>query len=95
MGEEEERPLRAGAVQPRDEVALSRIGAEHLHVGGGEAGGLQPRRHRVGRLRHVAVRRIGGVDLDELFEDLSGARIVVVRTARRARAGTGTRSCGG
>ena len=41
----------------------------HLHVGGGEPGGLQPRRGGLGRRRHVAGRRVRRVDLDQFLED--------------------------
>jgi hypothetical protein len=75
MRQEEERLASAGASEPRDEVALARIGTEHLHVSRRESRGLQPRRHRVGSRRRVA-NRIGRVDLDQLFEDVARPRVV-------------------
>ena len=74
--EEKERLARAGAAVAEDQVALARIGSEDLHVGGGEARRLQPRRDRLGRLRDVAGGRVGRVDLDQLLVNLPRARIV-------------------
>jgi hypothetical protein len=76
VGEQEQRLARPCTWSPgsrtpaQDEIALPRIRSEHLHVGGWEAGGLEPRRHRLGGLRVVAD-RIGGVDLDQLFEKVA------------------------
>ena len=70
MGQQEERFCRSGPAQPRDEIPFSRIRPEHLHVARGEPGGLQPRRDRIRSPRHVAARRVGRVDLDELLENL-------------------------
>ena len=57
-------------------LPFSGIGSEHLHVGGGEARRLQPRRDRVSGFGDVAGRRVGRVDFDELFVDLPRARVV-------------------
>ncbi len=72
MGKEQERLVRAGAVQAGDEVALARRGLEHLHVGIGKARGAQPRRHGVGRPAGVAGRG-DRVDLDQLLVDVDSA----------------------
>ena len=74
--EEEKRLAGAGAAEAHDQVALARIGADDLHVGGREAGGLEPGGHRVGGFRDVTGRRVGRVDLDQLFVDRSSARVV-------------------
>ena len=74
VGEQQDRPLRAVALQPGDQIALARIGSEDLNIR--EAGGFQARRHGLRRGRHVSRRRIGGVDLDQLLEDLPRQRIV-------------------
>src|SRR3954471_10893215 len=85
VGEEEERPVRAGAAEAEDQVALARIRSDDLHVRGREARRLEPRRHRFRRLRHVAGRRVGGVDLDQLFVNLPRPRIVRPRLRRDQR----------
>jgi len=52
-----------------------------------EARGLQPRRDRVGGFRHVAGRRVGRVDFDELFVDLPRPRVVRSGLSRHNRCG--------
>ena len=74
--EEQQRPPRAGAVIADDEVVLARIGAEEVDVGVRKSRRPQPRGHRLGRFRHVSCGRVGRVDLDELFVDLTRARVV-------------------
>ena len=77
----------AGAAIAEDEIPLARVGPEDLYVGGGEARGLQPRRDRLGRPRHVAGGRVGRVDLDEFFVDLPCARVVRSRLRGDDRGG--------
>ena len=69
MADEEDWLAHAGAMNSRDEIALPRIGPEHLNVVAGESRAAQPCCHRLsgdGRAAH----RICGVDLDELFENV-------------------------
>ena len=71
VGEQQQRPARARAPQPRDEIALALVGPEHPDVALREAGRLQPGGHRLrgpGRAAH----RIRRVDLDQLLEDVVG-----------------------
>ncbi len=46
--DEEDGLLRAGAAKARDHVAFALVGAEHVHVGGGEARVAQALGHRFG-----------------------------------------------
>ena len=71
MGEQQEGPAGPGAAQAGHQVALAGAGSQDLHVGGGKARGAQASGHRLGRGR-VVPHRVGGVDVDELFEDLAG-----------------------
>jgi hypothetical protein len=51
------------------QVSLALLGSDHDHIAGGEAGGAKSLRHGLRRRRDVA-HGIGGVDLDQLLEDV-------------------------
>ena len=71
MREQQNRLTRACATITDYEVAFAWIGAEDLDVFSRKARRLQPRRHRFGSFGAIAD-GIGGVDFDELFEDVVG-----------------------
>ena len=71
MRHQQDRLARAGAAQPRDQIALARRRRERVDVGVRKAGGAQPGRHRFGRARGVAGRG-HRVDLDQLLVDVEG-----------------------
>src|SRR5437879_562213 len=87
MREDDDRtppPARAGAAVAGHEVAVLRIGAEqHAHVGRRESGGEEPLRHGAGGARRVP-QRVGGIDLDQLAEDVA-RRLAVGGRAPRLR----------
>ena len=85
VGQQEQRLLRAAALEPRHQVALLRRAGrdDDPHVGLGEAAGPEPGRHRA-RGRGGVADRIGGVDLDQLLVDLAQEGLV-------GRGGTGRR----
>ncbi len=75
------------AAKARDQIAPVRRRTEHLDVGLGKPRGPQPRRHGLGRARRAS--RLGGVDLDQLFENRLRQTLVLQRapvsTGRRLR----------
>ena len=71
MADEQDGLLAACAVVAHDEVLLAVVGAEQLHVRGGKAGVEETLLHGFGRGGDAAD-RVGGVDLDELAEDIDG-----------------------
>ena len=78
----------AGSVQARHQVALAVVRAEHLHVARGKAGVEQALGHGFGR-DGGAAHRIGGVDFDELLENVVGKLLYVACSLRAER------DCGG
>ena len=87
MRQQQDRLARAGAAQPRHQVALARRGREHLHVAVGKARRAKPRRHRFGRLRGVAGRG-HGVDLDQFLVDVVGELLLRGQSFGAQRRGT-------
>ena len=69
MADEENRFLRAGAANARDQVAFARIRAEDVNVVGGKTGVEKALGHGVGGNRRTAD-RIGGIDFDQLLENV-------------------------
>ncbi len=86
MRKQQQRAARAGAVQPRHQVAFARPRREHRDIGGRETAGAQPRRHRLRRLHGIAggIRR---VDLDELAIDVEKGLLVTGADFGSANAG--------
>ena len=69
--DQQHRLVLACAVQAHDQVLLLGVlGAEHRHVGRREAGVAEALGHRLDACGHVAGRRVGGVDLDQLLEHI-------------------------
>ena len=84
MGEQKQRPPRAGAAQPRHQVALAGTG-DHPDVLRRNAAVAKPRRHRLRGARRVAC-QIGGVDLDQLTVDVEEGLLVGRARLGRLRA---------
>ena len=89
VGEQEDGPPLAAALEPRDQIAFAWVRPENPHVAVGKAGRLQASRHGLRCLGDIAGGRVRGVDLDQFFVDLTGQR--VVRRGLRLRACAGTR----
>ena len=97
MADEEDR-LRAdfsaaGSVQPNDEIAFPRHGSENLDVGRGIARVTEANRHCFGS-RRVIADGIGGVDLDELLQDIARERLWRGFVEPQAKAGETVRARG-
>src|ERR1039457_729223 len=75
VSEEEDGARGAGAVQADHEIALAGDGGEDVDIAFGEAGGAEAGGHGFGGVGVVAG-GIGGIDLDELLEDLAGELLV-------------------
>ena len=78
-----------GGANADDQVLLVRVGAEQLHVFGRKAGIEEALLHGLGAGGHAALRSVGGVDLDELLENVAGFGAVAARG--RGDAGLGAR----
>ena len=75
MADEEDGARLRRAAQANHQVALARDGGQHLDIAGGKSGGAEAGGHGFGGARVVA-RGIGGIDFDQLFEDLAGQFLV-------------------
>ena len=87
MADQQDRPARAGAAQPRDQIPLARIGAQDFRVARGKSGVAQALRHGFGGGGRAA-NRIGGVDFDELLEYVAREllrRVIGLRAERATR----------
>ena len=71
--EQKNRLGASRATQARHQVTLLGMRSDNVHVLFGKAGIEESACHRLGRLGRVT-RRIGRVDLDELFQDVAGER---------------------
>ena len=88
MTDQQDWPVRAASVQARHHVPLSGVRPENLHVALGKSGVAQALGHRFCGDRRAAD-RIGGVDLDELPEDVVGklfGRVIDLRAHAKAAA---------
>src|SRR5580693_712343 len=87
MADEKERFLGAGAVNARDHVALAVIRSEHQDVARGKAGIEQAFCHGVSGNRGAAD-GIGGIDFNELLEDVARKLLGAVVQLSVRRTGT-------
>jgi hypothetical protein len=71
MSDQQNRFMRARSMQAHDQVLLAIIGTDDLNVSIGKAAVAEPLRHSFRSRGHISD-RIGGVDLDQLFEYLVG-----------------------
>ena len=87
VAEEEHRLFRGRAcgADADHEVLLVRVGAEQVHIVGRESGVEKALLHGVGCGGHVALGRVGGVDLDELLEDGAGLGAIGGEVVGKAR----------
>jgi hypothetical protein len=83
MTDQQHRTLATRALEARDEVLLAPAGTDHLHIFSREAAIAQPLRHGFsGRSRAQA--RLGGLDLDELLEQVARSWCGSCRSAAAA-----------
>jgi hypothetical protein len=85
MADDQDRLVRAAAVQARHQVPLALVGAENLGVGRREPGVEQALAHGLGG-NSGAADRIGGVDFNQLLKDVVGEAaggIVKLRAGRK------------
>src|SRR5580658_2640573 len=69
MTNQQQRLVLSRSVEPHDQILFAIIGTENPKVGLGESRITKALRHRLGSRRHAA-HGIGGVNLDQLLEDV-------------------------
>src|SRR6185436_10220506 len=84
MTDQQHRAFATGALQARDEILLAPARPDDVHVLGGETSVEQPLRHGFGGWRRAQA-GLGGLDLDELLEQVARElmRILVLRGRSR------------
>src|SRR5438046_1312829 len=80
MGEKQNRFSLAASMQPYHQVLLIRQRPDDIDVFSRKAPIAKTRGHGLSRSGHIAGRGVGGVDLDELFENVMGD--LVLRSER-------------
>src|SRR6266404_7748410 len=71
MTDKEDRLTLSAAAQTYDQIAFVGHGAEYFDVRLGKSGFAETRCHGFSRGGHVSFRRIGRIDLDQFFQNVT------------------------